>query len=295
MRRKSRALFRAAFLAPAVLIYGGFVIYPLLQAFMLAFYKLSGLSTKKRFVGLANFERIFSDGVFVQALIHNLILLGVALILIMVIGLPVAHAAQGESKLAKLVRGVYLFPHMISMVIVGILWGFIFHPKIGMITNGLELIGIKDVPAWTGDTRTALYTIVVAFVWYMLGFYIMIFASGLKSISEDVTEAASLDGAKGMRRFWLITWPLIWPMRRIAVIHACIGALNTFALVRLMTAGGPDRASEVTLTYLYERGFQPNSFYGEATAIALLNFLAVMLVAGVVVLAFGKNPVEARR
>lgn len=295
MKRKGRALFRIGFLAPAILLYAGLVLVPLVQAFELAFYRLSGLSQRRTFVGWENFVTLWNDGVLGRALTNNLLLLGGTLVLLLGLGLLVAHIAQAEGGLAQVVRSVYLIPHVISMVIVGILWGFIFHPKIGLVTSGLEAVGFKDLPAWTGNSATALWTIVIAFAWYGLGFAIMIFQAGLRGIPEDVTEAAQLDGAKGLRRFAAITWPLIWPMRRIVVIHSCIGALNTFALVRLMTAGGPDRASEVSLTYLYERGFQPNSFYGEATAIAVINLLVVMALAGFVALIFGRNPVEARR
>ena len=108
-------------------------------------------------------------------------------------------------------------------------------------------------------------------------------------------EAAELDGASGMFRFWKVTWPLIWSVRRIVVLHLVIAIMNTFALVRLMTDGGPDGATEVTLTYLYKRGFSPDSFYGEATAIGVVNFLVAMALAGIVILLFWRDPVEARK
>lgn len=295
MKRKSRAWFRIAFLAPAVLLYGGLVLLPLLQAFQLAFYRLSGLSQKRTFVGWENFITIYKDGVFLKALGNNLLMLLGAVALVLLLAFPLAIAAQGQGKTAKFLRSVYLFPHVISLVVVGILWQAIFNPQIGLATALAKGVGIANPPAWLGDKRFALAAVAIAFVWYGLGFYLMVLQAGLKSIPEDVNEAAELDGAKGLKRFWNIQWPLTWATRRIVVIHTCIGCLNTFALVRLMTSGGPDRASEVTLTYLYERGFQPNSFYGEATAIAILNFIVVMAVAGVVMLVFGRNPVEARR
>lgn len=295
MRQRGQAVFRVAFLAPALLLYGVFVLVPLVQSFQLAFYRLSGLSKSRTFVGWENFQTIFSDGVFAKALGNNLQLLVGAVVLVLLIAYPLAISAGKDTKMATMLRSIYLFPHVISLVVVGILWQFIFNPNLGLLTSGLEALGFKDLPSWLGDKRFALPAILAAFLWYGLGFWIMVLQAGLKGIPADVTEAAALDGAMGWRQFSLIQWPLTWPTRRIVVLHTSIGALNTFALVRLMTLGGPDRASEVTLTYLFERGFQPNSYYGEATAIALLNFIVVMLVVGGMNLLFGRNPVEGRK
>jgi N-acetylglucosamine transport system permease protein len=295
MRKRGQAWFRIAFLAPALILYGFFVLIPLVQSFQLAFYRLSGLSTKRTFVGWDNFETIWKNGIFTKALGNNLQLLVGGVVLVLLLAYPLAMAAHKDGKLARFLRSVYLFPHVISLVVVGILWQFIFNPTMGLLTSGLTAVGFENLPPWLGDRRFALPAVLIAFLWYGLGFWIMVLQAGLKGIPADVTEAAALDGASGWRKFASILWPLTWPTRRIVVLHTSIGALNTFALVRLMTQGGPDRASEVTLTYLFERGFQPNSYYGEATAIALLNFLVVMLVVAGMNLLFGRNPVESKR
>lgn len=295
MKSKGSLWFRVGFLAPAVIFYFVLVLWPLIQAFQLAFFRLSGLSTKKTFVGWENFQTVFKDGVFVRALGHNLTLLVCAVVLVLLIGFPLAMAAQGNGRLAKVLRALYLVPHVISLVVVAILWQFIFNPQIGLVTSGLKGLGFQSIPIWMGDKNTALGTVIVAFSWYALGFGILVLQAGIKGIPPDVNEAAELDGAHGARRFWSIIWPLSWPTRRIVVIQTCIGALNTFALVRLMTNSGPDRASEVVLTYLYERGFQPNSLLGEATTIAILNFFMVLIVTAAIMLLFGRNPVEAKR
>lgn len=295
MKSKGSVWFRLGFMAPAVIFYFVLVLWPLLQAFQLAFFRLSGLSKKRTFVGWENFQTIFTDGIFMRALGHNLTLLVGGVALVLLIGFPLAIAAQGDGKLAKTLRSLYLVPHVISLVVVAILWQAIFNSQMGLLTSGMQSLGFTDIPAWMGDKRTALGTIIVAFTWYALGFAIMVLQAGLKSIPQDVNEAAELDGAQGWQRFWSIIWPLSWPTRRIVVIQTCIAALNTFALVRLMTNGGPDRASEVTLTYLYERGFQPNSYYGEATAIAILNFALVLIVTVGILLLFGRHPVEGKR
>jgi N-acetylglucosamine transport system permease protein len=291
MKRRGEKLFIAAFLAPAVLIYAVFVVLPLIQAFWYSLFDFRGTNLDRMdFVGLKNYERLSQDEIFHRALINNMMLLLGALAVMMVLGLLLAHAAQSDKWWGKALRSIYLFPHIISIVIVGILWSFIFHPTVGLVTSGLKAMGVQDIPIWMGDKNTALPGIGVAFVWYGIGFVIMLLSAGIRGIPQDIQEAAELDGAKSLQKFWSVTWPMIWSVRRIVVIHTIIQALNTFALVRLMSNGGPSRASEVTLTYLYERGFEGNSFYGEATAIAVVNFVLVMILSGIVMLIFRKDP-----
>ncbi len=294
MRRRGRLVFAAAFLAPSVVLYFGFVLWPLVRAFALSLYQTRGLSDKKEFIGLSNYKELLSDPIFKTAITNNLKLLAMAVVAVTIIGLLLAHIVERKGLLPRAMRSVYLFPHILSIVVVGILWQFLLHPSIGIITATVDRLGWKDQPTWLGDPLTALPAVGVAFIWYSVGFYIMLFTAALKGISADVFEAAELDGARGFFRFRAITWPLIWSIRRVVVIHASIAALNTFALVRMMTNGGPFRSSEVTLTYLYEQGFQPNSFYGYATTIAVVNFLVVMLVSGAIMLVFRRDPTAVR-
>jgi N-acetylglucosamine transport system permease protein len=286
MRRGER-LFVVSFLAPAVLIYGLFVLWPLVQAFMFSAYRWRGVSAHRTFVGWENFQKLAADGVFFRAVRNNLTLLVFAGLAILVIGVALAHGLQGQSRTSRTLRAVVLFPQMTSLVVVAILWTFLMNPQFGVFS------GIDKGHAWLGDPKTALPGVGVAFVWYAIGFYIMLFAAALRSLPGEVVEAAELDGAVGLRRFWQVTWPMLWSIKRIAVVHLTISVMNVFALVFLMTQGGPDRATEVMLTYLYESAFK-NSQFGYATAIAVANFGVVMVLAVLILAAFRKDPQEAR-
>ncbi|RYG47597.1 sugar ABC transporter permease, partial [bacterium] len=127
-----------------------------------------------------------------------------------------------------------------------------------------------------------------------VGFYIMLFEAGLKQVPEEVNEAAALDGSLGWHRFRNVTWPLLWSVKRVAVIYLVINSMNVFALVFLMTRGGPDHASEVMLTHLYEQAFV-NSSFGYATAVAIGNSFVVMALTLLILFVFRRNPVEGRR
>ena len=298
--RTARGRFAMFYLAPALLMYGFFVLWPLVNAFRLSMFRFTGLSEKMKFVGFDNFNRLAQSNNFVESLKNNVWLLIFSLAVIMVLAMLIAHATQDDTRFGKFLRAVYLFPHVISLVVVAMLWKFIYAPSLGIIQPTLQawninFPGIDYALGILGSSTSALPAVGVSFVWYMLGFYIMVLAAGIRSIPDDVKEAAELDGASGMFRFWKITWPLIWSVRRIVVLHLVIAVMNTFALVRLMTDGGPDGATEVTLTYLYKRGFSPDSFYGEATAIGVVNFLVAMVLAGVVILLFRRDPVEVKR
>lgn len=294
MRQRGRTWFIIAFLAPACLLYGLFVVYPLAQSFVMSAYRWRGVSQHKTFIGLQNFEGLLHDDAFLRSLKNACWLLVVGGLAITVLAIAIAHGMQGAGRGSKLLRSVYLFPQVISLVVVAILWSFIFNPSFGLLTSGLKALHLDAwVRPWLGSSHTALPAVGVAFLWYSLGFYIMLFSAGLRSIPTEVTEAAELDGSTGLNRFRTITWPLLWSIKRISTIYIVINVLNVFALVYLMTQGGPDRATEVPLTYLYEQAFTDHQF-GYATALASVNFVLAMVLAGVVLLVFRRNPEAAR-
>ena len=294
MQRKGRAAFIVAFLSPAVFIYALFVVWPLLQSFVLSFYRWRGVSQQKTFVGTENYRKLAADDVFWQALKNNLFLLVGVGFLAIVLGVLIAHAMQGGGRLSKMLRGVYLFPQAISLVVVSILWMFLYNPAFGLLTTGLKSVGLDRYNhAWLGEPKTALPAVAIAFLWYIAGFYIMLFAAGLRAIPEEVNEAAALEGATGMRKFWTITWPMLWSIKRIAVVYVVINVMNVFALVYLMTQGGPDRKTEVMLTYLYEQAFK-NSQFGYATALAVANFVVAMGLSAFLMFIFRRDPQGAR-
>ena len=295
-RLNNRGLFIASFLTPAAIIYGLFVVLPLLQAFVLSLYRWRGVTLKKTFVGTQNFEKLWADDAFWKALKNNLWLMVVCGLVIIVLAILIAHAMNQAGRMARMLRSVYLFPQIVSMVVVAILWMFMLNPSFGLVNSGLVALGfdgMKNKP-WLGEPETALPSVGSAFVWYSLGFFVMLFAAGLKSIPDEVKEAAELDGSKGFHRFRTITWPMLWSVKRIAVIYVVITVMNIFALVFLMTRGGPDRATETMLTYLYQQAFQ-NSEFGYATALAVANFVIAMLLALGIMAFFRKDPQEARR
>lgn len=294
MTPRARAAFITGFLLPATALYVVFVVMPVVQAFAFSLYRWRGISANRTFVGLENFRHLFEDRIVWLALRHNLLLFLGTSVAILAISLALAHAIGSETRAARFLRSVYLFPQVISLVVVAILWMFILNPSFGILNAALKTVGLERwAIAWLGEKQTALASIGVAHVWHALGFYIMLFAAALRTIPPDVIEAATLDGAMGLTRLRYVTLPMLWAVLRIALVYMAIGTMNIFSLVFLMTQGGPDRATEVMLTYLYEQAFKHSEF-GYATALAVVNFVLVMALSGAILALFRHNPQEGK-
>ena len=287
--------FVASFLAPAVVIYAVFVILPLLQAAVISLYRWKGVSSRRKFVGLENYGKLLHDEALRQSLGNALWLLVFSLLAIFVGGLAAAHALNRPGRLARTVRGLILFPQVVSIVAVAVLWGFMLDPRpeVGLVNGLLRILGVKG-PAWLGSSSTAMPAVGATFVWHALGFFVLLFLAGIKSIGAETMEAAELDGSTGLHRLRTITWPLLWSVKRVATIYLVINVLNVFALVLLMTNGGePDRHTEMPLTYLYEAAFD-NSQFGYATSIAVVDFVLAMVLSLLVMAAYRRDPTERR-
>lgn len=291
--RSSKRAFVAAFLTPAAALYALFVLWPVAQTFWLSLFKYKGLSSNKSFNAPDNYTWLYREPVFVESLKHGLFLLLVGGFAIMCLSLLLAHAMQSSGWLSRMLRSVFLFPQVISIVVVAVIWQFVYNPASGLLNAGLDASGLAPLKAqWIAQKSTALGAVTTTFVWWALGFYVMLFSAGLGAVSAEVGEAASLDGAQGWKRFWKITWPMLWSIRRIAVIYLISNVLNVFALAFVMTQGGPDRATETILTFLYQVGFEQSS-YGKASAIAVISFAFAMLLCGVAFGLMRKDPEAA--
>lgn len=286
--------FIVGFLAPATLLYAGLVLFPLAQSFYLSLFRWRGVSARKRFVGLENFQKLAQDENYLQAVKNTLWLLVAGGLVILILAVALAGVMRQKDRGARALRAVILMPQAISLIVVAVVWRFVYNPQFGLLNASLNLVGLKGLTrAWLGDPKTALASVGAAFAWHAVGFYAMLFGAALQNVPTEIEEAAQLDGAVGLKQFWLITWPLLWPVRRVATVHLALGVINVFALVFQMTQGGPDRRTETLLTYLYEQAFK-NSQFGYATAVAVANLGIAAIVAVAILLYYRKDPSGAR-
>jgi len=265
------------FLAPALLLYGTFVLYPYVQAMYIAFTKWKGLRKPPEFVGLENFQKLLGDDKFWNALGHNAIYLLILPVITLGFALFLAFMVTQKVRGADFYRITFFFPQVMSVVAIGILWSFVYHPSIGILNSILQFFGVSDPPVWLGDPRTALGSIAAVTIWQAAGFYMVIFMAGMQSIPTSFYEAAALDGATRRHTFFQITLPLLWETTRSALVFIVIGAMNMFGITFTMTLGeaGPDLSTDVLATLLYREAFT-HSRFGYATAIAMAYFIIVM-------------------
>ncbi len=265
------------FVAPSLLLYAVFVLWPYGQALYYAFTRWRGFSANRPFVGLDNFQRLADDRLFWNALRHNGLMLVV--LPIATIGLALLFAAliaQGGTGVrgGEFYRVVSFFPQVMSAVVLGILWGFVFHPDIGILNGTLRAVRLGGLQrTWLGDPDWVLWAIAVVAVWSSVGFFLVLVIAGMQSIPTDLYDAATLDGAGRWRSFWGITLPLLRDHLQVAVVFVGLGALDLFALVQVMAEnGGPGRAADVVARYMYDLAFNKSQF-GAATAIGVVLLL----------------------
>jgi N-acetylglucosamine transport system permease protein len=268
-----------SFLALPLALYTLFLIIPYFSSFIFAFTRWSGLSADIRFNGVNNFIKLFNDEKFWNALSHNGIALLVLPPIVIGIGLFFAFLFTQGLKFEKFFRISFFFPQVLSVVIVAVLWGFVYHPTIGVLNSFIGLFKITSMQSfpWLGDRGTVFGSVLAVVIWQSVGFYMVLFVAGMQAVPSDYYEAARVDGANPWDIFWSLTVPLIWDTIRTAIVFLAIGAMDLFAIVTVMTngTGGPSRAADVVPVYLYSKAFSEGQF-GYATAMGLVLLVIVL-------------------
>ncbi len=268
------------FLAPSVLLYITFVLYPYANAMYISLTRWKGLSKPPVFAGLENFQTMLHDNNFWNALGNNAFYIVVLPVFTLSIALFFGFVLTQGVPLSKFYRITFFFPQVMSVVAIGVLWSFVYHPTIGILQAILKAVGISEPPVWLGNPDWVLQALAGVDIWQAVGFYMVLFIAAMESIPVTYYEAAMIDGATRWHMFWNITLPLIWGTLQTAVIFIMINATNMFTLTQTMTEGGPSRGSEVLSTYLYNEAFL-NSKFGYGTAMAVALFLITLVISAV--------------
>ncbi len=279
-----------AFLAPALTIYVVVVVYPMAYSAYLSFFKWDGVSPTKQFVGSQNYiSLLLTDQVFWIALRNNAIWLVAALLLPTSIGLGLAVLLNRKFRGSNIFRSVFYFPAILSLAVVGLIWNWIYLPDIGLINQILGVLGLKALQHnWLADPNFALYAVMLAAAWNAAGLPMLLFLAGLQTINPEVLEAAQVDGAGPVRRFLLITFPLLRETTLIVLAITAINSLKVYDIIYAMTYGGPANKTQVLSTWMYFLTYNYNSV-GQGTAIAVILFLLTLIFAIPYIRMMGKN------
>ncbi len=285
--KKRKRYIAWIFLAPSLIMYLYFFVYPTIEAVRLSFYKWSGFSKNMEFVGLKNFSKLISDDSFLAALKNTLLLLVIGGIGIFLLAFIFSLLLGSGIKGKKVYRTIIFFPFIIAPVVHSIYWGLlVYNPRTGMLNQFFKLLHIEVLTKFTfTDTRHIFGSVLFVVIWLSVGFYLILLMAGIERIPPYLYEAARIEGATELRMFFNITLPLVKEVLVIAMIFWGINAIKMFDLLYAFGGILPPRSLWTNAIYLYIVGFgkrDPIFQLGYASAIGVATLLLVVIVAFII-------------
>ena len=279
-RKREKNLFILACLLPALILFFTFLIYPTIEVFRMSMFKWGGFSNNQQFVGLDNFKILWEDENFFRT-IQNTILLIVVVTLFTVVLAVLFAAILSTEKIRgnNFFRIIFYIPNILSIVVIAGIFSAIYDPKAGLLNAVLPEAWNK---LWLGDQSIVIYSLAFALIWQAIGYYMVMYMAGMANIPASLYEAADLDGAGKIGKFFNVTLPLIWNSIRTTLTFFIISTINlSFLLVQILTDGGPDGSTEVFLSYMFKQAYT-NSSYGYGMAIGVVIFIFSFGLSGIV-------------
>ena len=277
-KKKGRSRFIFCCLAPAVILFVIFMIIPTIDVFKMSLYKWGGYTAEKTFVGFDNFKTLLQSDKFYQAFQNTVLLIVVVTIVTFSMAIIFAAILTREKiKGQTFFRVVFYIPNILSVVVISAIFSAIYDPNQGLLNSFLNIFrgqdGVDNPILWLGSQKIVIYSIIIAMVWQAIGYYMVMYMASMANSPESLYESASLEGAGRLKQFFSITLPLIWTNIRTTLTFFVISTINmSFLMVKAMTNGGPDGASNVFLSYMYQEAYT-NSSYGYGMAIGVAVFL----------------------
>ncbi len=263
------------FLAPAMVLFSLFVLWPIAQSIWISFHEWSGFG-EMTWVGLKNYRSLFDDGEFKVSLANNARWL-VLMLLAPVGGLAIALFLNQNVRGIRLAKSLFFFPFVINLVVIGLIFSWFYNPDLGLLAEITRSLGMRPIPILADETL-ATYGIIVAALWPQTAYCMILYLTGLTSMNFQVIEAGRIDGAYGWTMLWNVVLPQLRGASFIAVVVTVIGALRSFDLIAIMTAGGPWGSSNVLAYFMYQEAlFNFKMGYGASIAVILFLIMAVFI------------------
>ncbi|GGG08578.1 carbohydrate ABC transporter permease [Paenibacillus abyssi] len=274
--KRSRRTAGILLTLPALIVMAATVLYPILWSLKISVFESKGMMTSGSFVGLENYINVLQSSQFQSALWNTLGFVSVTIIVELIIGFAVALVLNRSLPGTKFFRVLFTLPLMIAPVVSGLQWRWLFADQYGVINSVLSMIGI-DGPLWMGSVWGARTAVLIANVWLATPFVILILLAAMSSLSEDLYEAARLDGANAVQIFTNITLPLLKPAILMILVVRLSDAFRVFDIVYILTQGGPGGSTEVLSTYIYKSTFTGLNF-GQGSAASFLVMIMIMII-----------------
>lgn len=264
------------FLLPALVLFLSFRVYPLVNGLWLSLTNARLGRAQYAFVGLSNYVKLLDDARFQLSLVNTAFYTVASTIPILAFPLLLAVVLNRGVAFKALLRGAFFFPFTLSVVTVGLTWLWLLDPVVGPFNYYLRQMGLP-VRSLLADPHTAMWGIVLTSVWWVTGYYLVIYLAGLQDIPRHLYEAAAMDGASAWRSFWSITVPLLRPVFLFVFVIHIIGSFQIFGQVFVMTQGGPGDVTRTVVQHLYETAFQSPFHFGSASAMAWVLFAVILV------------------
>jgi len=269
----------AFFVTPALALFALFVVWPIVTAVQLSVFRWKGFGPLTDFVGLRNYVTVLGDDVFVDSVVHNLIIVAGSIALQLPLGLAIALLLNRKMWGQGLLRTIIFVPYVLAEVIAGVVWFQLLQPEYGVIDGLLGAVGLQaPEQGWLGDPDLALLTVLIVLTWKYLGLAVILFLAGLQGVPEELYEAAQLDGASWWQTQRKISVPLLGPTMRTWAFLSMIGSLQLFDMVWILTGGGPANSTTTMATYLINQGTRSQNF-GIAGAASVILFVIALVMA----------------
>jgi len=268
------------FILPAFLIYTSVIVFPTLNSIWVSLHSWNGRDPMA-FVGFANYRQLFTDDiVFWTALRNNLTWMALTLVFMVSVSLGLALLLNAKFVGRTFFRGLFYFPFVLSGILVGITWRWMYNANFGFFNEFFSLIGLDNLrQTWLGDPDMALFYVFIAALWRGVGAPMILFIAGLQTIPADVLESAQIDGATGIRQFFSIKLPLLKETFIIVLATQIVGSMGVFDIIVSTTGGGPGNSTQVLASYMVQQTFSfANMGMGAAISTIMLVIMMVVVI-----------------
>lgn len=257
------------FVLPAMVFFLTFVLYPMIKGIYMSLFRFRGRN--ESFVGLKNYINLMTDRVFLQSMSNTLFIVAIAVPIVVILSLFIAINIYNKSAVVRsFFRGIFYLPAVSSVVSITVVWLWIYNPDFGILNYILRSINVIDGNIqWLGNSTTAIYAVILVLITTSIGQPIILYIAALGNVPVELIESAKIDGAKNWTVFRHIIWPLITPTTLYIVVTTTINSFQIFALIQLMTAGGPNYATSTVMYLVYETGIRIQD-YGKASAMGVI-------------------------
>jgi raffinose/stachyose/melibiose transport system permease protein len=276
-----------AFIFPALLIYLIFSILPFIYTIYYSFTDYTDMNpVNLSFVGLKNYIKVFQTPLMLKAIKNSVFYAIVLTSFQIILGLPLAVVLNQKLKSRNILRAVFFFPAVFSALIVGYLWNYLMSSSdLGLINQILHALGFQTYNFFTA--KNALISVIITQIWQWTGWAMVIFLANLQSISPDLYEAAEIDGAGGLKKFFYVTLPMMCPSVKIIAVTGLIGGMKVYDIIYSMTSGGPGDATQTVMTVMMKKGIS-EGFYSTGSAFGVCFFVIVVFISAIVTKLMGK-------